>query len=201
MEILTMRGATGVAIDRIQQKHSLSSADDSVYYSILCENCGIFVGRLYLKTSENLECLLGGFSFDVNAINSHQLGQCEMRAAGRPDERGCLPDINSIECATINSSLPHPPEGAEPSSEQHLLDRMEQLEADLIKMQNILLLHNERLEAIESIPISTVPSTDAAPQQHGSGIGPPGVQGLDILQTIVNQQTSQQQHMNLGQHA
>lgn len=41
-------------------------------------------------------------------------------------------------------------------------------------MQNILLLHNERLEAIESIPTSTVPSTDAAPQQQSSGIDPPG---------------------------
>ena len=27
------------------------------------------MGRLYLKTSEKLECLLGGFSFDVNGIN------------------------------------------------------------------------------------------------------------------------------------
>ncbi|CAL8469497.1 g9038 [Coccomyxa elongata] len=169
-----MRGATGVAIDRIQQRYSLSSADDSIYYSILCENCGIFVGRLYLKTSEDLECLLGGFSFDVNAINSHQLGQCEVRAAGRPIEGGTLPGSNGIESATTRCSLPHLPDGAAPSSKQNLLDRMEQLEADLIKMQNILLLHNERLEAIESIPTSTVPSTDAAPQQHSSGIGPPG---------------------------
>ena len=41
----------------------------STYYSVLCEHCGIAVGRLYLKANESLQCLKGGFTFDAKAIN------------------------------------------------------------------------------------------------------------------------------------
>lgn len=71
----------------------------------------------------------------MSAVCSHQLGQCEVRAAGRPIEGGVLPGSNGVESATTRCSLPHLPEGAAPFSEQHLLDRMEQLEADLIKVR------------------------------------------------------------------
>lgn len=74
----------------------------------------------------------------ISTVCSHQLGQCEVRAAGRPVEGGCLRGTNGIECATIRNSLTHLPEGTGLSSEQHLLDRMEQLEADLIKVSPVI---------------------------------------------------------------
>jgi hypothetical protein len=41
----------------------------SMYYSILCGECGSAVGRLYAVAAAEAAYLLEGFSFDANAIS------------------------------------------------------------------------------------------------------------------------------------
>lgn len=130
-----------------------SDGGDSEYNIITCVQCSAEVGKVYIRTSHETAKLQDLISLSTDAVCSYQLGRHEMRVQGTGD---------------LN-----------PLSEE----RVTRLEEQMVKVENVLVLFNERWHAMESalrqlqqrVDVATTPS-----QRHGMawGTGPgasPGV--------------------------
>eukprot|EP01041_Mallomonas_annulata_P005985 gene5985-12067_t len=49
----------------------------STYFSFRCKGCKSFLGRYYLTTSRELDCVRDHFTFSVHAISSYELGKSQ----------------------------------------------------------------------------------------------------------------------------
>ena len=120
---------------------------DSEYNIITCLQCSAEVGKVYVRTSQENAKLQDLISLSTEAVCSYQLGRHEMRVQGAGDMN--------------------------PLSEE----RVTRLEEQMVKVENVLVLFNERWHAMESalrqlqqrVDVVSTPS-----QQHGMawGMGP-----------------------------
>ena len=124
-----------------------SDGGDSEYNIITCVQCSAEVGKVYVRTSHETAKLQDLISLSTDAVCSYQLGRHEMRVQGTGD---------------LN-----------PLSEE----RVTRLEEQMVKVENVLVLFNERWHAMESalrqlqqrVDVATTPSAAA---RHGVGMGP-----------------------------
>ena len=126
-----------------------SDGGDSEYNIITCVQCSAEVGKVYVRTSHETAKLQDLISLSTDAVCSYQLGRHEMRVQGTGD---------------LN-----------PLSEE----RVTRLEEQMVKVENVLVLFNERWHAMESalrqlqqrVDVVSTPS-----QRHGMawGMGPTG---------------------------
>ena len=124
-----------------------SDGGDSEYNIITCVQCSAEVGKVYVRTSQETAKLQDLISLSTDAVCSYQLGRHEMRVQGTGD---------------LN-----------PLSEE----RVTRLEEQMVKVENVLVLFNERWHAMESalrqlqqrVDVVSTPS-----QRHGMawGMGP-----------------------------
>ena len=124
-----------------------SDGGDSEYNIITCVQCSAEVGKVYVRTSHETAKLQDLISLSTDAVCSYQLGRHEMRVQGTGD---------------LN-----------PLSEE----RVTRLEEQMVKVENVLVLFNERWHAMESalrqlqqrVDVVSTPS-----QRHGMawGMGP-----------------------------
>ena len=97
-----------------------SDGGDSEYNIITCVQCSAEVGKVYVRTSQETAKLQDLISLSTDAVCSYQLGRHEMRVQGTGD---------------LN-----------PLSEE----RVTRLEEQMVKVENVLVLFNERWHAMES---------------------------------------------------
>ncbi|CAL5229606.1 g12966 [Coccomyxa viridis] len=100
---------------------------------IFCSKCDAALGKQYLDSRTHPDLARTGVCLNVSAMDSYQLGTGEVRFCER---RPATPGAATPDKAT-----------APESSALH--QRIADLENDLVKVQNMVLLHQERLEALE----------------------------------------------------
>ena len=123
-----------------------SDGGDSEYNIITCVQCSAEVGKVYVRTSHETAKLQDLISLSTDAVCSYQLGRHEMRVQGTGD---------------LN-----------PLSEE----RVTRLEEQMVKVENVLVLFNERMGAMESALRNVLARLDAAtarsePATWGAGPG------------------------------
>ncbi|KAK9831335.1 hypothetical protein WJX81_003376 [Elliptochloris bilobata] len=176
-----MKGVSSVQVDKILQWGSLLADRDSSYLAVTCKGCGTAVGRRYTRVPEDLALLAAGFTLSTQHLQSHTLGSSEVRlASGHPAPTAPAAAANPNSDPALTSPGPHGQlangNGAAKAGRAELEARLEQLEADLIKVQNILLLHDERLEDLQAcaaVPPPGQPAPSQAPpdQAHRQAAG------------------------------
>lgn len=128
-----------------------SDGGDSEYNIITCVQCSAEVGKVYVRTSQETAKLQDLISLSTDAVCSYQLGRHEMRVQGTGD---------------LN-----------PLSEE----RVTRLEEQMVKVENVLVLFNERMGAMESATRHALSRLDAVvnPSEPVAwGMGPsPGMGG------------------------
>lgn len=108
---------------RVDQKDSRED-----HFDIHCQHCSHLVGRMYFTVpSEECSKILNAFAFDVAHCLSYQLGSSELRVQ-QPEE----------EPRTASTTI----------SQSTLQNRIETLEADLLKIQSLLLWHDSQLQQL-----------------------------------------------------
>ncbi|DBA73142.1 hypothetical protein WJX79_004207 [Trebouxia sp. C0005] len=151
LNILVVRGGSGIQVDPISQACSLLSHanHDSAYMAVTCTCCGSAVGRLYTAIPPVLEDITQMFSLDIATISSYKLGHSEVHMA-RPSDTPLLMHASPalVQAAEQGSSDRQNNDDASQLPDQRLVHRLQQLESDMTKVQNMLLLHSERLDHI-----------------------------------------------------
>ncbi|DBA86215.1 hypothetical protein WJX77_001361 [Trebouxia sp. C0004] len=149
LNILVVRGGSGIQVDPISQACSLlpRANHDSAYMAVTCTCCGSAVGRLYTATPPELESITQRFSLDIATISSYKLGHSEVHMAGALEPALLMHASPALVQATEQgSSHRQDNNNASQLPDQGLVHRLQQLESDMTKVQNMLLLHSERLE-------------------------------------------------------
>lgn len=99
----------------------------STFFVVKCIGCDSQVGKVYLTTPRALDLMRDAFSFDSERIKNYVLGEHELTLGDEQKEEGAR----------------------DPDSSVGLTERVGLLEEQLLKVENLLLLYNERLERLE----------------------------------------------------
>ena len=130
---------------------------DVEYARVACAQCAAPVGRVYDKTSADDARLRDLIALDRSAVCSYQFGRHAVRVSGA--------DVD--------------PAQAEASGMTN--ERVERLEEQMVKVENVLVLFNERVGAMESAMRHALRRVDAAvnpTEPVAWGMGPsPGMGG------------------------
>ena len=139
---IALSSASDVEVMRRKPETSTRGVDaGSSFLVVRCSNCQASVGRVYVSTPRHLDPLRNCFTFlSGEGVTSYALGSGEVRLEGGGGEGGSDLHVG-------------PPTGgaSNPAQSTAALDtRLEALEGAQLKVQNLLLLYNERLEALEN---------------------------------------------------
>ncbi|KAL3157803.1 hypothetical protein ABBQ32_012226 [Trebouxia sp. C0010 RCD-2024] len=152
LNVLVVTGGSGIHVDPINQPCSLVSQTerDSSYMAVTCECCGSAVGRMYTQTPPELTPIAQKFTLEIASITSYKLGHSEVHSTGEPQAALLTPAPSAANQAggQTNNMSQNIPDMQQPYAESSLQDRIQQLEADMTKVQNMLLLHSERLDSM-----------------------------------------------------
>lgn len=152
-------------------KGLLSLPPRSSYHSMTCVVCEQSVGRVYVTASRQIEALRDNFSFDLDAVDMHQLGRgssttgevvdlgLNLRALGGgalpnptpapmvpAQHRPPAPTADAIEASARVESAGERALDFMPCSMQALDQRVSSLEAEADKVMRMILLIGDRLE-------------------------------------------------------
>lgn len=103
-----------------------TTVESSTFCDVNCSRCRNPLGKLYSSSPD--ESLTQGVAFDVDSLQSYVLGSAVMTGSAIPE--------TSREIARAESTLP-------PTAE-------DKLRSELLKVQTIILLMNERLQSLET---------------------------------------------------
>lgn len=148
LNILVVRGGSGIQVDPISQACSLLShaTHDSAYMAVTCTCCGSAVGRLYTATPPVFEGITQRFSLDIATISSYKLGHSEVHTSGASDTPLLMHASPALVQAAEQGTSDRQDNDNASQPDQQLVHRLQQLESDMTKVQNMLLLHSERLD-------------------------------------------------------
>lgn len=128
---------------------------DIEYARVACAQCAAPVGRVYNKTSADDARLRDLIALDRSAVCSYQFGRHAVRVAGMDADPAEAPGMTN--------------------------ERVERLEEQMVKVENVLVLFNERMGAMESATRHALSRLDAVvnPSEPVAwGMGPsPGMGG------------------------
>jgi len=100
----------------------------SMFYRLHCKSCDQCVGKVFVSTVRDLDMMRDRFTFEQKAIKSYELG---------------------IRLQDTNQSVGGAGGGKQEGEVSSLVDRIEEMESTMIKVENLMLLFNERLEELE----------------------------------------------------
>ena len=127
-------------IQRSADVYTSKSGSDvgSTYFNFTCSNCQAQLGRYYLTTSKDLDELREKFTFNVNNIQSYELGKAQ---------HGKMPDPIPDEEAAVNKGTEV---GAGPSAGTEIVETVSGMSKEILKVQHVLVDVLERIEKLEA---------------------------------------------------
>lgn len=152
--LVTLRAVTNISV-ATERLASTDAADEgSSYRELLCQQCQTVLGRLYLTTPLPLDAIRGLYSFTTSVIASYQVGypQLSLEQANGGQEGV---DLDEIQAATIR---------CEQAVQTLRADQSEllKLREDMTKVQNLLLVIDERLHDLETEEVDSEAEQPAA---------------------------------------
>ncbi|TMW69716.1 hypothetical protein Poli38472_001872 [Pythium oligandrum] len=137
--LVTLNAVTNVAV----APEALTAKDGpdigSAFQELLCKQCQTVLGRKYLTTPNNLDAIRGLYSFSTTCIASYQLG---------------YPQLNQTNGENTMSSkaIAHANQECQSAINTLSMDRKElmKLRDDMTKVQNVLLVVDQRLHQLET---------------------------------------------------
>ncbi|GAB4822083.1 hypothetical protein N2152v2_009129 [Parachlorella kessleri] len=177
LRLVVLRAATDVTVDRASVRAAGEPDPGGCFFNVCCTGCGSALGRLYTEAAAGLECLLNNFSF---IASNYELGTSEIRVASAT-EAG---DAGAASAATPAGTA-RALAGAE-AVVAELAARVELLEAELTKMQGMVLLHEAQLRQLPAHPEQQQQQQAGLRHNHGATPGyqrqqpqaPPGAELL-----------------------
>lgn len=140
LRTVTLSAATAVTVREDEPETSTSGVTSgSTFLRVHCESCGARVGRYYRSTVRDLDLMRDGFSFDQEAIGSYELGSTGGPGVGGRAGGGQAagPAAEARENGGIAPTA---------AATRHI----EAIETQLLKVENLMLLFNERIEVLEA---------------------------------------------------
>ena len=130
LRTVSLRAASHVRVLDDEPETSKEGVDaGSTYFAVKCSGCDAQVGKVYLTTPRALDLMRDAFSLESDRLKNYVLGEHELTLGEDQPENGRL----------------------ESGANLRIEERMEQVEEQLLKVENLLLLYNERLEHLEGI--------------------------------------------------
>ena len=103
----------------------------STFYVVSCKSCANVVGRVYKTTAANLDHIRNCYSLDRDALQSYELGS------------------RNIKAGELIGELLHAASGLSSGDVAAVKTAVEGAKVDIVKLQEMLLLFNERLLQLE----------------------------------------------------
>ena len=170
-----LSGASGLTVDPHPQATALprdtaagssssgQDVDDDVkgstcpvaFVSLSCSGCGAALGKRFGERGlpSRLVRLAGLFCLEVDSISSYELGKPELVAAvvssAGKREAAAAAAAASAATAALATTTATPPTGKDSLALSSLLTRVAELEEELMKVQNVVLGHNEALATLQ----------------------------------------------------
>lgn len=147
--LVTLSAVTNITTSAEPQTSKDGMDMGSSFQELLCSQCQTVLGRKYLTTPVPLDAIRGLFSFATTMIASYQLGYPQLQlqsslANGNGDELKATVNTSfaDMKCATI---------ACDQAVKTLSSDRQEllKLREDMTKVQNLLLVVDERLHQLE----------------------------------------------------
>ena len=169
-----LSGASGLTVDPHPQATALprdtaagssssgQDVDDDVkgstcpvaFVSLSCSGCGAALGKRFGERGlpSRLVRLAGLFCLEVDSISSYELGKPELVAAvvsSAGKREAAAAAAASAATAALATTTATPPTGKDSLALSSLLTRVAELEEELMKVQNVVLGHNEALANLQ----------------------------------------------------
>ncbi len=124
-------------IQRSADVYTSKSGSDvgSTYFNFTCSNCQAQLGRYYLTTSRDLDELREKFTFNVNNIQSYELGKAQ---------HGKMPDPITDEEAETTAG------GDDSNASTEVIEAVDNVSKEILKVQHVLVGVLERIEKLET---------------------------------------------------
>jgi hypothetical protein len=143
--LVTLCSVTNVNV--LKEAHTSQEGLDmgSSFREIVCIQCQAALGKLYLTTPQSLDAIRGMYSFSTPCISSYQLGTSQLQES----------DNNNI---SMKEAIPRTLEELNKATKQcvndihtlsHDRQAIQSLQDDMVKVQNLLLIIDERLQQLE----------------------------------------------------
>ena len=140
---ITLRGACGIVRGPCPRTSEDGKDLGSTFHELFCEGCNALVGKAYLTTPPPLDAARNLFTLSTDALESFELG--------RYDHTCELP-----------AHLLLPPPGSSPAEEEAPGLPSGQVQLELTKLQNMMLVFHDRISTLErALKAAT----------HGNGVG------------------------------
>lgn len=133
-----------------EDEDNSSSAKAVAFVSLSCSGCGATLGKRFGERGlpPRLERIAGLFCLEVESISSYELGKPEMVAAvvsaGKREAAAAAAAAASTDAAAAAT-----PNSGDALALSSLLSRVAELEEELVKVQNVVLGHNEALARLQ----------------------------------------------------
>lgn len=135
--LVTLSDVTNVARAPETQTAKDGADAGSSFRELLCKQCQAVLGRQYLTTPIALDELRGLYSFSTAAIASYQLGYPQLESQREPLGADAAKRATAACDATVRSLAAD-------------RDELLRLREDMTKVQNLLLVVDERLRSLET---------------------------------------------------
>lgn len=104
---------------------------------------------MYTQTPPELTPITQKFSLEIASITSYKLGHSEVHSTGESQATPAS-TAGKHKDGQMSNRSPSGPDMQQSLAESSLQDRIQQLETDMTKVQNMLLLHSERIDSVSS---------------------------------------------------
>lgn len=144
LKVAALRAASSVAVDPSTFVRTSRGRDAGSSASLItCASCGEELGVVYKTTPKEIDSLRGMFCFNTDCICSYELGNPQVVADGAEPTGG--------DQRRGGGAGPPPPVRDE-EERSVMRDKVEKLEEQMLKVENMMLLFNERIGALECTP-------------------------------------------------
>jgi len=127
LKTITLRSAYSVKLTRDEvETPTKGLAAGSTFHRIYCDSCAQCVGKVFLSTTRDLDPMRDVYTFDSKAIRSYELSEGRGSRGGAHDDAGGGQQASAV-----------------------LAERLEVLETQMLKVENLMLLFNERIDVLE----------------------------------------------------
>ena len=125
------------------------------YFNVCCTGCGGVVGRMYTQVPSEAQPLQNSFSFDVAKCSCYKFGSADLRVSDEnsvpPPSTTTVTDHDDVDQLAGNNGGGG---GGGGGTQELLLARVDALEAELLKMQGMILLHDGQLQGLPGYPMA-----------------------------------------------
>lgn len=134
-----------------EDEDNSSSAKAVAFVSLSCSGCGATLGKRFGERGlpPRLERIAGLFCLEVESISSYELGKPEMVAAVVSAGTREAAAAAAAAAASTDAAAAATPNSGDALALSSLLSRVAELEEELVKVQNVVLGHNEALARLQ----------------------------------------------------